>query len=66
MSSVSSTVSGALTSAIDSGGGIHQVVALAAFKSALQQQASLLQLFDPATAVPPPSSGRGQNLNIAV
>lgn len=63
---VSSTVGGALTSAVASGGTIHQVVALAAFKSALQQQASLLQLFDPATAVPPPSSGRGQNLDVAV
>lgn len=63
---VSSTVSGALTSAIDSGGTVHQVAAMAAFKSSLQQQASLLQLFDPAKAVPPPSSGRGQNVDVSV
>ena len=63
---VSSIVSGALEASTTSGGSVHQAVALAAFKSALQSQAVLLQLFDPATAVPPPSSGRGQNLNIAV
>jgi hypothetical protein len=63
---VSSTVSGALESATISGASVHQVVALAAFKSALQSQAVLLQLFDPSTSVPPPSTGRGQSLNIAV
>ena len=63
---ISSTVSGALTSAVGSGGGIHQVVALAAFKSALQQQAALLQLFEAATVPPPASSGRGQAVDIAV
>jgi hypothetical protein len=63
---VSSTVAGALTSATASGGTVQQVVALAAFKSALQQQAALLELFDPANAVPPPSAGRGQNLDIVV
>jgi hypothetical protein len=63
---VSSTVSGALESAVTGGASVHQAVALAAFKSALQSQAVLLQLFDPATAVPPPSTGRGQNLNITV
>ncbi len=62
---VSSTVSSALTSATDSGGSVHQAVALAAFRSSLQSQAALLQLFDPATAVPPPSSGRGQTVNIS-
>jgi len=63
---VSSTVSGALESSNAVAGSVQQVAALAAFRSALQSQAALLQLFDPATAVPPPSSGRGQNLNISV
>ncbi len=61
---VSPVVSGALESSNASS--VHQAAALAAFRSALQSQAALLQLFDPATAVPPPSSGRGQTLNISV
>lgn len=61
---VSSTVSAAFESS--TAGSVHQAVALAAFKSALQSQAVLLKLFDPATAVPPPSTGRGQTLNISV
>jgi hypothetical protein len=61
---VSSTVSTALTSATNSGGSVHQTVALAAFKSALQSQAAVLQLFEDAV-VPPASSGRGQNVNIS-
>ena len=59
---VSSTVSSALTSAATSGGSVHQAVAVAAFKSALQSQASVLQLFEQAV-VPPASSGRGQVVN---
>ena len=61
---VSSTVGSALTSATNSGGSVHQAVALAAFKSALQSQAAVLQLFEQAV-VPPPSSGRGQVVNIS-
>ncbi len=61
---VSSVISGALESSNASS--VQQAAALAAFRSALQSQAALLQLFDPATAVPPASSGRGQNLNISV
>jgi hypothetical protein len=63
---VSSVVTGALESSNTGGASVQQAAALAAFRSALQSQAALLQLFDPATAVPPPSSGRGQNLNISV
>ena len=59
-----STSVGALTSAVSSGGGIQETLAATALKSAEQEQASVLQLFNPATAVPPPESGRGQHLNI--
>jgi hypothetical protein len=62
---VSSVVSGAVSSAVESGSGVKQTLALAAMKSAQQSQASILQLFNPATAVPSPSSGRGQNVNIS-
>ena len=41
-------------------------LAVVALKSAEKQQASILQLFNPANSVPPPSSGRGQNVNITV
>ncbi len=39
-------------------------LAVVALKAAETEQASVLQLFNPANAVPPPSSGRGQNVNI--
>lgn len=63
---VSPAISGALESSNATAGSVQEAAALAAFRSALQSQAVLLQLFDPATTVPSPSSGRGQNLNISV
>ncbi len=62
---VSSVVSGALSSAIESCSGVAQQLAVTALKSAEKSQTAILQLFNPATAVPPPETGRGQNLNIS-
>lgn len=39
-------------------------LAVVALKAAEKEQASVLQLFNPANSVPPPESGRGQNVNI--
>lgn len=41
-------------------------LAVIALRTAEQQQASVLQLFSLATAVPPPGSGRGQQVDISV
>jgi hypothetical protein len=62
---VSSVAIGAASSAIESGSGVQQQLAVTALKSAEKSQAAILQLFNPATAVPPPASGRGQNVNIS-
>ena len=60
-------VSPVVSSAVESSdGGPKQQLAIIAMKSAEQSQAALLQLFNPATAVPSPDTGRGQNLNISV
>ena len=37
-------------------GEVRSANTIAAFKSAVQQQASVLQLFDPAKSVPPPKA----------
>ncbi len=58
--------SGALASAVDSFSSSQSALSVVALKAAEKEQASVLQLFNPANAVPPPESGRGQNLNISV
>ena len=63
---VSSVATGAVSSALEGGSGAQQQLAVTALKSAEKSQAAILQLFNPATAVPPPETGRGQNLNISV
>lgn len=62
---ISPTVGNSVASAAESGSSVKTAVAVAAFKSAMQSQAAVLQLFDPANAVPPLESGRGQNVNTA-
>lgn len=61
---ISRTLTRAASAVTEASGGVKQFVALAAMKSAVDQQASVLQLFDPAKAVPPPpppsESGRGR------
>jgi hypothetical protein len=61
---VSSVVSGAVSSALESGG-VKQALAIAAMKAAEQSQAAILQLFSAASSAPPSGSGRGQNVNIS-
>jgi len=56
----SSAVASAVTQFSQGNSGL----AVVALKAAEQEQTSVLQLFNPANSVPPPESGRGQNLNI--
>lgn len=58
--------SGALASAVDSFSSSQSALSVVALKAAEKEQASVLQLFNPANSVPPPESGRGQKLNISV
>lgn len=60
-SSGTAAVAGAVSAFTQGNSGL----AVVALKSAEKEQASVLQLFSSAT-VPPPGSGRGQNLNISV
>ena len=56
----------AVASAVNAFSSSQSALSVVALKTAEKEQASVLQLFNPANAVPPPSSGRGQNLNISV
>ena len=56
----SSAVASAVTQFSQGNSGL----AVFALKAAEKEQSSILQLFNPANSVPPPESGRGQNLNI--
>jgi hypothetical protein len=60
-SSGATAVAGAVTQFSQGQSGL----AVVALKAAEKEQSSVLQLFNPANSVPPPSSGRGQNLNIS-
>ena len=61
-----SSGAGAVSNAVSAFSSGQSGLAVVALKAAEKEQASVLQLFNPANSVPPPSSGRGQNLNISV
>jgi hypothetical protein len=56
--------SGAVASAVTQFSQGNSGLAVVALQAAEKEQSSILQLFNPANSVPPPESGRGQNLNI--
>ncbi len=58
--------SGAVASAVTQFSQSNSGLAVVALKAAEKEQASVLQLFNPANAVPPPESGRGQHVNLSV
>lgn len=58
--------SGAVASAVNAFSSGQSAFSVVALKSAEKEQASVLQLFNPANAVPPPGSGRGRHVDMSV
>jgi hypothetical protein len=56
----------AVASAVNAFTSSQSGLSVIALRTAEKEQASVLQLFNPANAVPPPGSGRGQQVNISV
>lgn len=60
---VSSAAASAVASFESAGSGVKAGLAVVALKSAIQSQASVLQLFDSTTKLPAPPPGRGGNVD---
>lgn len=60
---VSPAAASAVASFDSAGSGVKAGLAVVALKSAIQSEAVLLQLFEPATKLPAPPPGRGGNVD---